>query len=66
GGHGSLVGTAIGAGILVLSQSLVAVLALDDGTSFVFAGVLTLLALLSSGESIARVRHLVRGRLARS
>ena len=39
---------------------------LDDGTSFVFAGVLTLLALLSSGESIARVRRLVRSRLARS
>ena len=66
GGHGSLVGAAIGASILVLSQSLVAVLALDDGTSFVFAGVLTLLALLSSGESIARVRHLVSSRLARS
>ena len=66
GGHGSLVGAAIGAGILVLSQSLVAVLALDDGTSFVFAGVLTLLALLSSGESIARLRRLVRQRLARS
>lgn len=66
GGHGSLVGAAIGASILVLSQSLVTVLALDDGTSFVFAGVLTLLALLSSGESIARVRRLVRSRLARS
>lgn len=66
GGHGSLVGAAIGASILVLSQSLVAVLALDDGTRFVFAGVLTLLALLSSGESIARLRHLVRGRLVRA
>lgn len=66
GGHGSLVGAAIGASILVLSQSLVTVLALDDGTSFVFAGVLTLLALLSSGESIARVRRIVRSRLARS
>ncbi len=63
GGHGSLVGAAIGASILVLSQSLVTVLALDDGTSFVFAGVLTLLALLFSGESIARVRRLVRQRL---
>ena len=60
GGHGSLVGAAIGASILVLSQSLVAVLALDDGTSFVFAGALTLLALLSSGESLARLRRLVR------
>jgi ribose transport system ATP-binding protein len=66
GGHGSLVGAAIGASILVLSQSLVAVLALDDGTSFVFAGVLTLLALLSSGESLARLRRLLRQqRLAR-
>ncbi|HET9422920.1 MAG TPA: ATP-binding cassette domain-containing protein [Nocardioides sp.] len=60
GGHGSLVGAAVGASILVLSQSLVAVLALDDGTSFVFAGALTLLALLSSGESLARLRRLVR------
>ncbi|WP_345455212.1 ATP-binding cassette domain-containing protein [Nocardioides marinquilinus] len=66
GGHGSLVGAAIGASILALSQSLVTVLALDDGSSFVFAGVLTLLALLSSGESIARLRGLVRRRLARS
>ena len=66
GGHGSLVGAAVGAGILVLSQSLVTVLALDDGTSLVFAGALTLLALVSSGESIARVRHLVSRRLARS
>jgi len=66
GGHGSLVGAAIGASILVLSQSLVTVLALDDGTSFVFAGALTLFALLSSGESLARVRRLVRQRLARS
>lgn len=66
GGHGSLVGAAIGASILVLSQSLVTVLALDDGTSFVFAGVLTLFALLSSGESLARLRRLVRSRLASS
>ena len=50
----------------MLRQSLVTVLALDAGTSFVFAGVLTLLALLFSGESIARVRRLVRQRLARS
>jgi ribose transport system ATP-binding protein len=62
GGHGSLVGAAIGAFILVLSQSLVTVLGLSDGTSFVFAGTLTLLALLSSKESLARVRRLVRFR----
>lgn len=66
GGHGSLVGAAIGAGILVLSQSLVAVLALDNGASFVFAGVLTLFALLSSGESLARLRRLMGQRFARS
>lgn len=66
GGHGSLVGAAIGASILVLSQSLVAVLALDDGTSFVFAGGLTLLALLSSGESLSRLRRLLRQRQARA
>lgn len=66
GGHGSLVGAALGAGILVLSQSLVTVLGMSDGTSYVFAGVLTLLALLSSGESLARVRRMLRFRLAGS
>lgn len=64
GGHGSLIGAAIGGGILVLSQSLVVVLALDDGTSFVLAGALTLIALLSSGESLARLRRVLRSRLA--
>lgn len=66
GGHGTLVGAAIGAFILVLSQSLVTVLGLSDGTSFVFAGGLTLLALLSSAESLARVRRLLRLRTAAS
>ncbi|GCD90017.1 ATP-binding cassette domain-containing protein [Nocardioides sp. LS1] len=66
GGHGSLVGAAIGASILVLSQSLVTVLGMSDGTSYVFAGALTLLALLSSGESLARVRRLARFRLGSS
>lgn len=66
GGRGTLVGAAIGASILVLSQSLVTVLGLSDGTSYVFAGVLTLLALLSSGESLARVRRFVQFRTARS
>ena len=64
GGHGSLVGAAIGAGILVLSQSLVTVLALSDGTAFVFAGGLTLLALLGSAESLARLRRTFRRRSA--
>jgi ribose/xylose/arabinose/galactoside ABC-type transport system permease subunit/ABC-type multidrug transport system ATPase subunit len=64
GGHGSLVGAAIGASILVLSQSLVAVLGMSDGASYVFAGALTLLALLSSGESLARLRRLAGRRLA--
>ena len=64
GGHGSLVGAAVGAGILVLSQSLVTVLALSDGTAFVFAGGLTLLALLGSAESLSRVRRLFRRRSA--
>lgn len=63
GGHGSLVGAAIGAGILVLTQSLVTVLGLSDGTSYVFAGTLTLLALLSSADSIRRLRRLLRFRL---
>jgi ribose transport system ATP-binding protein len=66
GGHGSLVGATIGASILVLSQGLVSVLGLSDGTSFVFAGTLTLLALLSSGESLARLRRLVRFRTGAS
>ena len=63
GGHGSLVGAAIGAGILVVTQSLVTVLGLSDGTSYVFAGTLTLLALLSSADSIRRLRRLLRFRL---
>ena len=63
GGHGSLVGAAIGASILVLSQSLVTVLGMSDGTSYVFAGGLTLLALLSSADSIRRLRRLARFRL---
>jgi len=66
GGHGSLVGATIGASILVLSQSLVTVLGLSDGTSFVFAGTLTLLALLSSAESLARLRRLVSFRTGAS
>lgn len=66
GGHGSLVGAAVGAFILVLSQALVTVLGMSDGTSYLFAGGLTLLALLSSGESLARVRRLARRRVAAS
>ena len=49
GGHGSLVGAAIGAFILVVSQALVSVLGLSDGASYLFAGGLTLLALLQLG-----------------
>lgn len=63
GGHGSLVGAAVGASILVISQSLVTVLGLSDGTSYVFAGGLTLLALLSSADSLGRLRRLARFRL---
>ncbi|UOY02598.1 ATP-binding cassette domain-containing protein [Blastococcus sp. PRF04-17] len=66
GGRGSLMGAAVGAFILVLSQSLVSVLGLSDGTSFVFAGTLTLLALLSSAESLARVRRIFWSRAAAS
>lgn len=64
GGHGSLVGAAIGAFILVISQALVSVLALSDGASYLFAGGLTLLALVSSAESLARARRLMRSRLS--
>jgi ribose transport system ATP-binding protein len=66
GGRGSLLGAAIGAGILVLSTSLVTVLSLSSGMSYVFTGVLTLLALLGSAESLARLNRLVRMRLAGS
>ena len=62
GGHGSLVGAAIGAFILVISQALVSVLGLSDGASYLFAGGLTLLALVSSAESLDRVRRLARRR----
>lgn len=62
GGHGSLIGAAIGAFILVSSQALVSVLGLSSGASFLFAGGLTLLALASSAESLARVRRMLRGR----
>jgi ABC-type sugar transport system ATPase subunit/ribose/xylose/arabinose/galactoside ABC-type transport system permease subunit len=59
GGHGSLVGAAVGAFVLVLAQNLVTVLGLSDGTSYVFAGSLTLLALLTSAESLKRIGGLV-------
>jgi ribose transport system ATP-binding protein len=62
GGHGSLVGAAIGAFILVISQALVSVLGLSDGASYLFAGGLTLLALVSSAESLNRVRRMLRSR----
>lgn len=66
GGHGSLVGAAIGAFILVLAQNLVTVLGLSDGTSYVFAGGLTLLALLTSAESLKRIAHLAQRPRSRS
>jgi ribose transport system ATP-binding protein len=62
GGHGSLIGAAIGGFILVISQALVSVLGLSSGASYLFAGGLTLLALVSSAESLGRVRRLLRGR----
>jgi ribose transport system ATP-binding protein len=65
GGHGSLVGAAVGAFVLVLAQNLVTVLGLSDGASYVFAGSLTLLALLTSAESLARIAGLVGRRVGR-
>jgi ribose transport system ATP-binding protein len=62
GGHGSLVGATIGSFILVVSQSLVAVLGLTDGASFIFTGGLTLLALVSSADSLRRLRRIVTAR----
>ena len=50
GGRGSLVGTALGAVLLVLAQSLVPVLGISDATSFLFTGGLTLLGLLIYSE----------------
>jgi ribose transport system permease protein/ribose transport system ATP-binding protein len=66
GGHGSLLGAAVGAFILVISQNLVTVLGLSDGTSYLFAGGLTLLALLSSGDSLGRLRRALRARARRA
>ena len=59
GGHGSLVGAAAGALILVIAQSLVTVLGLTDGASLIFTGALTLLALLSSADSLRGLRRLL-------
>jgi ribose transport system ATP-binding protein len=59
GGHGSLVGAALGSLILVVSQSLVSVLGLTDGAGLIFAGALTLLALLSSADSLRELRRLL-------
>ena len=60
GGRGTLVGAAMGSLILVISQSLVTVLGMSDGTSYVFTGALTLLALLSSTDSLQLVARYVR------
>jgi ribose transport system ATP-binding protein len=62
GGHGSLIGAAIGGFILVISQALVSVLGLSSGASYLFAGGLTLLALVSSAETLGRVRRMLRVR----
>lgn len=65
GGHGSLVGAAVGAFVLVMAQNLVTVLGLSDGTSYVFAGTLTLLALLTSAESLKRIGVLLGRHISR-
>lgn len=65
GGQGTLVGAAIGGLILVISQALVSVLGLSDGASYLFAGGLTLLALVSSAESLDRVRRMFGRRTSR-
>jgi ABC-type sugar transport system ATPase subunit/ribose/xylose/arabinose/galactoside ABC-type transport system permease subunit len=62
GGHGSLVGATIGAFILVVAQSLVSVLGLTDGASYIFTGGLTLLALVSSADSLRRLRRILSAR----
>ena len=62
GGHGSLVGATIGSFILVVATSLVSVLGLTDGASFIFTGGLTLLALVSSADSLRRLRRIVLAR----
>ena len=46
GGRGSLIGTALGAVLLALAQSLVPVLGISDATSFLFTGGLTLVGLI--------------------
>jgi ribose transport system ATP-binding protein len=66
GGHGSLVGATIGAFILAVSQSLVSVLGLTDGASYLFTGGLTLLALVSSADSLRRLQRLLHVRKVRA
>lgn len=46
GGRGSFVGCLVGAVLLAMAQALPTVLSLSDGTSFLLAGALTLIALM--------------------
>jgi ribose transport system ATP-binding protein len=70
GGRGSFIGCLVGAVLLATSLALPTVLALSDGTSFVLAGALTLLALLiytqSAWRVMARWTRLARVKLRRS
>jgi ribose transport system ATP-binding protein len=69
GGRGSFIGCLVGAVLLATSLALPTVLSLSDGTSFVLAGSLTLLALLiythSAWRVMARWTRLVRVKLRR-
>jgi ribose transport system ATP-binding protein len=57
GGRGFLVGTALGAVLLALAQSLVPVLGISDATSFLFTGGLTLLGLIVYSGIWSRLRR---------
>jgi ribose transport system ATP-binding protein len=66
GGHGTFVGCLLGAVLLAMAQTLPTVLSLSEGTSFLFTGGLTLLALLvyTRGASAA-IRSYVRSAFRR-
>jgi ribose transport system ATP-binding protein len=70
GGRGSFIGCLVGALLLAMSESLPTILSLGDGTSYLLAGGLTLVALLiyttSAGEVAKHTIRTVRGRVRAS
>jgi ribose transport system ATP-binding protein len=58
GGRGFLIGTALGAVLLALAQSLIPVLGISDATSYLFTGGLTLLGLVVYSDLWRRRRRM--------